>query len=167
MNKVRSGLFLVFLIVIFTNQSQAQEYIRAAILEEVNKVRKAGCKCGEDYMPPVPPLTWSNNLETAAVRHAADMSDHSVFSHDGTDGSTLGDRISATGFQWHLIGENIAYGYSTVENAVQGWVNSPGHCSNMMEAGFNEMGAAKLGYYWVLDLGANDETAVSLEKPVH
>jgi uncharacterized protein YkwD len=42
---------------------------------------------------------------------------------------------------WRGIGENIASGMRTPEEAVAGWVASPGHCANLMNAGFTDMGA--------------------------
>jgi uncharacterized protein YkwD len=129
------------------------EDIKNDILLEINKVRAEGCKCGEEKMPPVAALTWDDTLETAAIRHVKDMVENDNFSHTGTDGSTLSDRVEAAGYQWWTIGENISWGYSAVSYVVQGWINSKGHCRNLMNPDFSEMGAAKIATYWVLDLG--------------
>jgi uncharacterized protein YkwD len=147
-------LISVFGLLISGQLLAQQENIKATILSEVNKVRASGCKCGRDKMPPAWALSWSDKLEKAAVRHAKDMFDNEHFDHKGTDGSTLSERINATGYKWTLIGENISFGYSDASEVVQGWISSPGHCRNMMNPSFKEMGAAKAGSYWVLDLGA-------------
>jgi uncharacterized protein YkwD len=153
MYKLKAGLTFSLLFIFNTLMSFAQEGIKTEILEEVNTLRKSGCMCGDEYMPPVPVLKWNPKLEKAALRHAWDMYAHDHFEHTGTDGSTLTDRIEATGYRWHLIGENLAMGNLSAGDAVAGWQISPGHCRTMMDPAFDEMGAAKKGRYWVLDLG--------------
>ena len=56
------------------------------------------------------PLTWAPLLETAALRHINDMSDNGHFSHTGTDGSSVGQRVTDSGYTWRSVGENIAVG---------------------------------------------------------
>jgi uncharacterized protein YkwD len=58
------------------------------------------------------------------------------------DGSTPADRATRAGYPWRLVGENIASGNRTPQEAVQAWLDSPGHCANLMNPGFTEMGAA-------------------------
>ena len=60
------------------------------------------------------------------------------------------------GYQEKLVGENIAYGPESVEEVVRGWLDSPGHCENIMDPRFAEMGIAystgqisRHGLYWV------------------
>jgi uncharacterized protein YkwD len=60
------------------------------------------------------------------------------------------------GYREKLVGENIAYGPKSAEEVVQGWLSSPGHCENIMDPRFAEMGvayaqgqASKRGLYWV------------------
>jgi uncharacterized protein YkwD len=146
---ITSFLFGLILLLI-ENPSHAQEDIKSAMLEEVNKIRAEGCKCGSDDKPPVHPLEWSEQLEKAASKHADDMLRNNYFSHTGSDKSVVDDRVENTGYQWTAIGENIAKGQKNAEDVVAGWKNSPGHCSNIMDAGFAEMGAAHKGSYWVL-----------------
>jgi hypothetical protein len=52
------------------------------------------------------------------------------------------DRATRAGYRWKLIGENIASGQRTPEEAVASWLDSPGHCANLMNPRFTEMGAA-------------------------
>ena len=145
-------IIIGFVMLLSTGHCLAQESIKAEMLEEINKVRVSGCMCGDEKLPPAAKLAWSDQLEKAAARHADDMFDHSHFDHVGTDGSDLGDRISGTGYVWGMVGENISWGYTEVKDVVEGWISSPDHCKNMMSPVFKEMGVARKGEYWVLEL---------------
>jgi uncharacterized protein YkwD len=102
-------------------------------------------------------------LVRAAQTFAELMGTLNFFDHNSPDGSTPGQRITQTGYQWRTWGENIAYGYTTAEQVMQGWINSPGHRANILNKNFNEIG---VGYfvakssgkngtaYWVQDFGA-------------
>jgi uncharacterized protein YkwD len=131
----------------------AQENIKDDILEEINKIRVSGCQCGDEKLPPAGKLAWSDQLQKAADRHAVDMFRNDNLDHTGTDGSDLGDRATAAGYEWSMVGENIAWGHTSVEDAVEGWISSPEHCKNMMSPVFKDMAAARKGEYWVLELG--------------
>lgn len=113
-----------------------------AILDGVNAARAAGRTCGARYFPPAPPLTWNLELGNAALAHSQDMAEHRYFSHEGSDGTHAGERARQAGYPWRRIGENIAAGLGTPEEAVAGWLDSPLHCENVMEPAFKEMGAA-------------------------
>jgi uncharacterized protein YkwD len=126
---------------------------REKLLRLVNSARSKGRYCGRRYFPPAPPLKWSATLERAAKEHARDMTLHGFFSHAGSDGSTVGVRLRRLGYRWRTCGENIARGYATEEEVVKGWLASPGHCANLMEAGFEEMGVATDGKNWVQVFG--------------
>jgi uncharacterized protein YkwD len=154
MKLISTFLILYALFLIAAPASAQEDNIKNTILEEVNKLRASGCLCGDKEMPPVPALTWNDKLETAAVKHVKDMFENQNFNHVGTDGSILSERIEATGYKWSMIGENISYGYSNAADVVQGWKESEGHCHNIMNEVFTEMGAANKGIYWVLDLSA-------------
>ncbi len=131
----------------FENASAASIF-----LAEINTLRQKGCYCGNQWMPPAPPLEWDILLEAAAERHAYDMAQHDHFGHNGTDGSDVSDRINGTGYRWGKIAENIAYGYDSIALVVKGWKDSPSHCENMMDSTFTEMGAASANEYWVQTL---------------
>jgi len=135
--------------------------IKTEIVSAVNSARAVQRSCGATVMPAVSPVVWNDKLATAAFRHSVDMATHSSFSHTGTNGSTAGTRISQAGYNWSTYGENIAVGYSSVAAVVDGWIASPGHCLNIMNANFTEIGAAydvgiyltnPAARYWTLDL---------------
>lgn len=112
------------------------------ILEGVNAARAAGQVCGEQAYPPVPPLRWNEQLGEAALAHSSDMAAKRYFNHTGKDGGNVGDRARRAGYNWTRIGENIAFGAYTPQEVLAGWLSSPGHCINIMNSGFTEMGAA-------------------------
>jgi uncharacterized protein YkwD len=119
----------------------SQDVASATILAATNRARATARTCGTQYFPAAPPLLPNAALDRAALAHSVDMAALRYFSHVGRDGSTVGDRASRAGYVWRGIGENIASGMRTPEEAVAGWVASPGHCANLMNASFTEMGA--------------------------
>lgn len=125
-----------------------------SMLSGVNAIRRQGCRCGETKMPPVAPLSWNNQLEKSAGRHASDMYLNHFFSHNGSDGSSFDERIRDTGYPWMSAGENIAHGYNDVTTVIQGWIDSEAHCRQMMSPNYKEIGAARKGDYWVQDFGS-------------
>jgi uncharacterized protein YkwD len=131
----------------------ADQSFQAEALEAVNDWRRSGCNCGGVFQKAVPDVNWNSLLEQAAARHANDMSQNDFFSHTGSDGSTVGRRTQEIGYQWTSIGENIALGYSSIEEVIQGWIDSPGHCELMMSADYSEIGLTRSGTYWVMTLG--------------
>ncbi len=99
------------------------------------------------------PLTVSPQLTAAAAAHSQDMATNNFFSHTGSDGSTPWQRIRRTGYSYSTAAENIAAGYRTAEQVVQGWYNSDGHRSNMLNCNLREIGVAyadggSYGRYW-------------------
>ena len=113
-----------------------------AILEAVNVARASARNCGAQQFAPAPALAWNGALADAALAHSLDMATHASFSHQGTDGRGVAARALQAGYRWRRIGENIAAGNDSTDAAVSGWLASPGHCANIMQRGFTEMGAA-------------------------
>jgi uncharacterized protein YkwD len=70
------------------------------------------------------------------------MADKRYFSHKEPGGSDPAARATRAGYRWTRVSENIAVGQRTVEEAVAGWLDSPGHCANIMNPAMTEMGAA-------------------------
>jgi uncharacterized protein YkwD len=59
-----------------------------------------------------------------------------------------------------MVGENLAGGDRNVAGAVQGWLDSPSHCENMMNPKFADAAVAcvaragsQWGTYWTMVLG--------------
>jgi uncharacterized protein YkwD len=112
------------------------------ILDAVNVARASARSCGELQFAPAPALAWNDALADAALAHSLDMATQRYFNHQGKDGTVVGDRALQAGYRWRRIGENIASGQDSAEEAVSGWLSSPGHCANIMNPGFTETGAA-------------------------
>ena len=74
------------------------------------------------------------------------MGDIDFFSHTGSDGLQASDRVTNAGYQWRAMGENIAAGQRYMAEVISGWLDSPGHCENIMSPAFTELGA---GVYFV------------------
>jgi uncharacterized protein YkwD len=113
-----------------------------AILQAVNAARATARSCGEQEFAAAPAVTWNRALRDAALAHSADMASRRYFSHEGKDGRVVADRALQAGYRWRRIGENIAAGQESPGAVVDGWLSSPGHCANIMDGRFTEMGAA-------------------------
>ncbi|MEL6232030.1 MAG: CAP domain-containing protein [Cyanobacteria bacterium J06627_3] len=90
-------------------------------------------------------LVLDTNLDETADKHSKDMAKRDYFSHTGKDGSKPWDRARREGYESGTVGENIAAGYSSAKAVVDGWIASPGHRANMLNANYNEIG---IGHYY-------------------
>jgi uncharacterized protein YkwD len=134
--------------------------LSARLLKLVNKARAQARTCGGKQYPAAGPVSWNPMLASAAREHSNDMARHGFFSHTSRDGMSASDRVERAGYNYRSTAENIAAGHMTPEEVVAGWVASPGHCANLMDASFTEMGAAlasnrhsQMGAYWTQVLG--------------
>ncbi len=145
----------------FAPPSPADEpAVQALVLTLVNQARSQPRQCGQRAFAAVGPLRLNAQLSTIAAGHAEDMARHGYFSHTGRDGSQPADRATGGGYTWRSVGENLAAGQMSAEEVVQGWLKSPGHCANLMQADFTEMGLAyainlqaAAGIYWAQVFG--------------
>ena len=136
-----------------SNSNQQLSAMAKQMLDLINKARTEGCICGDQLMPPVPKLTYNFLLEKAAVGHSEDMAKNKFMDHTGSDGSTPGTRITVAGYKYRAAGENVAAGYRSVEEVMNGWLNSPGHCRNIMSNNYKEVGVAMVNNYWTQVFG--------------
>jgi uncharacterized protein YkwD len=130
----------------------------AEVLALVNEARSTGRTCGsQGTFGAANPLGWNDKLGRAAQLHAEDMASNDFMSHTGSDGSDLAARISAEGYRWFAIGENVAAGQSSPADVMSSWLSSPPHCANIMNRAFQHMGIGRaqggsLGVYWAQTL---------------
>lgn len=115
------------------------------VLLLVNENRAVGADCQtEGSFGPADPLAMDPMLRCSARLHSLDMYERDFFDHTNIDGVPFNERISAAGFAAGWAGENIAYGQSSPEQVVDTWMNSDGHCANIMQPNFTLLG---VGYY--------------------
>lgn len=112
------------------------------ILDLVNVARAEARTCGTKRYPAARPLAWNAALADAARAHSSDMAENNYFAHAARNGTRAGERAQQAGYRWKRVGENIAAGQDSPGSVVSGWLSSPGHCANVMNPRFTEMGAA-------------------------
>lgn len=112
------------------------------VLRRTNEARAKARRCGPRQFEAAPPLRWNERLGKTALAHSQDMARGDFFSHQGSDGSQVGQRAKRQGYQWQGVGENLAAGQGNPEQAISGWLASPGHCANLMDPRYTELGAA-------------------------
>ncbi len=141
---------------------------KADLLALINAQRAAGAVCrGADYpegkaFSAVGSLKWNLRLQEAASAHSTDMATKNFFSHTGSEGGRLVQRLPAAGYTYSTAGENIAAGHTSAAQVVADWMTSTiGHCENIMKDTHHDMGggckineASTYKTYWTMDLGA-------------
>ncbi len=131
------------------------------VLDLVNIERGKGAVCGGQEYPAVGPVETNGFCRLAARKHSEDMATQGYFSHTGLNGSTPFDRMAAAGYEGPMPwGENIAAGQPSPESVVQGWMQSPGHCRNIMNGDYKVLGvgyyrdpASDMTHYWTQNFG--------------
>ncbi len=112
------------------------------VLSEVNLARRESRTCGDQTFAAANPLTWDARLARAAYEHSGYMAENDVLSHAGPAGEQVQARVDEVNYEWRKLGENVAVGQSSPQQVVAAWLNSPGHCANIMNPEFTDMGAA-------------------------
>ena len=146
-----------------------QEY-----LSEINKARTANQYCGSEFFPAVTAFTWNEKLYKSSYEHSYDLASTNTFSHTGSGqesdwtGVNLGkesilkERLAAYNYSWSRIAENIGAGTNTDTAAkiVTQLMASEGHCRNIMNADYTEVGMALVKnentdyiHYWTQNFG--------------
>ena len=142
-------------------QCEPASTIQKKMVKLINGVRNSRRRCGKKTFSPAGTVKWNNKLAIAALNQARDMAMSDMLSHTGSDGSSVRARVERTGYYWQIVVENIAAGRQTSEAVVSLWLDSPGHCANLMKPGITEIGAAcfrncesRYGTYWALVMAA-------------
>ncbi len=95
----------------------------------------------------IPPLRWNRELTNAARWYSWDSVENrpdGFCGHDDTNGQWPSDRARIFGYLGFAGAENAFCGYVTPQQAIDGWMNSPGHRANLLDPNSREIG---LGYY--------------------
>jgi stress response protein SCP2 len=98
------------------------------------------------------PFTVDTRLGAAAQLHTADMLRRGFFDHQNPDGEQVWDRARTVGYPYRKVAENIAAGQRSAAEVVAGWMDSPGHRRNILDAELHQIGVghATGGSYGVL-----------------
>ncbi len=123
-------------------QCNNSEVLKQQMLELINKARADNRSCSGQFFSGTNPISWNDKLASAAQLHSDDMSSNNFFSHTGSNGLQVSSRVLDTGYNWQTVAENIYAGARDAAIAIKGWLGSPGHCKNIMNPSFKEMGAA-------------------------
>jgi uncharacterized protein YkwD len=142
---MRTAVLWLVLTVVASGLSWAQRPDTAnAMLEAVNAERR---------VHGVGALVLDKRLVAAAAEHAHDLVATGQFTHEGSDGSRVGDRVERAGYRWTHVAENLASTSSPSAAAVvRDWMRSAPHRKNVLDRSMTAMGAARAGHIWVLVL---------------
>ena len=94
------------------------------------------------------PLTWIPEVAAVAQAHSVDMVEREYFDHTNPDGLSPFDRMREAGVSFSRGAENIAWGYSTPESVLQGWLDSSGHRANIENCSLTEHGVGLYQTRW-------------------
>lgn len=107
----------------------------------------------------LPPLTLDAQLTKAASLKAADMMAKNYWAHNAPDGTTPWVFIKSSGYEYLYAGENLARGFTTAQDAVNAWMASPGHRSNILSPNYKDVGFAV-----VTGMLTGDDTVLIVEE---
>jgi len=140
-------------------------------LTVINTLRNQSRSCGSaGYFSAAPALRWKGSLYRASYEHSRDMMKSNTFSHKGSKsvsdwtanvqalsgGSSFKDRIENNGYtKWKNLAENIAMGASTGDQVMDQWISSDGHCANIMNPLFTDVGMARVNNFWTQNFSAH------------
>lgn len=108
-------------------------------------------------------LSAESHLVAAALSHTEDLAARGpdAIGHIGFDGSAPGDRVTAAGYDWVLVAENVAAGIPSASGVVAGWMNSPPHRATILSPeavhagiGYVHRYAGALNHFWTLNVAA-------------
>lgn len=113
---------------------QSSVLTMSGVVDETNKQRELYNKT---------PLRTNAKLNLAAKAKLDDMFRQQYFEHESPDGKHPADVIKAAGYEYLVVGENLALGnYQNDQILVEAWMNSPGHRANILDGKFDEIGVA-------------------------
>lgn len=150
---------LLTLLLLAAGHAPAQQAgdLAARLLELSNEARAA-----ED----LPPLKADEGLARAAAGHAAELARRGELTHrsERPEDRTPGRRVANAGVALVEVGENVAMieGSDVAARAVEGWLDSPEHRRNLLDADYSHVGHAAAeaedGTYLVQVFGARPIT---------
>jgi uncharacterized protein YkwD len=112
-------------------------------LVNARRAEGADCRTAGNFAPSEP-LAMDPALRCAARVHSADMDAREFFEHTNPSGESPFERMENAGYAFSTAGENIDGGATDAEAVMQQWMGSDGHCSNIMNPAFRDIG---IGYH--------------------
>lgn len=109
----------------------ARDFSAGTLLSDTNAER---AKQGE------PALRLDPRLSAAAQAKAKDMVSADYWAHNAPGGKTPWTFITESGYRYQSAGENLAYGFTSADDAVAGWMNSPEHRANVLNRAYGDVG---------------------------
>ena len=85
-------------------------------------------------------LSLNSKLNSSSAAKANHMKVNDYWAHVAPDGTSPWYFFDSAGYNYQKAGENLAYGFGSSSNTITGWMNSPSHRDNMLDAGYNEVG---------------------------
>lgn len=126
--------------------------MQAELLSHLNAERRAAG---------LSPLKLSSKLDKAAQGHACDNAARRSISHEGSDGSSLKSRLKRVGYSLKTAAENTGRGFASGARAVEWWMNSDKHRTNILLRKAKDVGigiavsdAPDNKIHWILVVGA-------------
>ncbi|KAF4141457.1 Cysteine-rich secretory protein family [Phytophthora infestans] len=117
----------------------------------------------------LPALCLNTKLMAASMRHSTDMASKNFMSHTGSDGSTMSMRVTAAGYKWTRVAENVAAGQSSVATVMTAWMNSAGHRANilgdytMFGTAYAYNSGSTYKHYWTQNFGKGSTESCNYE----
>jgi uncharacterized protein YkwD len=110
----------------------------------------------------LPTLAVSDTLSSAAKWMSVDMGARNYFAHTSLDGRSPTQRMADAGYPafgtW--TGEDLAAGYTSSGDVLNGWINSPAHYAVLVNPQYHAIGVGRgyatgstYGWYWTADFG--------------
>lgn len=115
-------------------------------------------------------LTVSDTLTFSAKWMATDMATQNYFAHQSLDGRSPTQRMADAGYPAYetWAGENLAAGYATAREVVNGWINSPGHLAVLTNPNYKAIGVGRAysaggnwRWYWAANFGGIRDAATA------
>jgi uncharacterized protein YkwD len=89
------------------------------------------------------PLSANSVLNAVASARVDDLFDNQYFDHVSPDGKSASELANAKGYEYRLVGENLALGtFDGEQGIVDAWMKSPGHKANILNGKFTELGVS-------------------------
>lgn len=85
-------------------------------------------------------LEISSKLAAAAQAKANDMAERNYWSHNTPEGDPPWIFVTAQGYSYQKLGENLAAGFSDEQSTINGWMGSAPHRDNLLDSAFSDVG---------------------------